>query len=99
MHEESVRVPMLIHWGKFRRKGGQSDALVSSVDVLPAILDLTGLNTPDYLQGFLLSPILLNGSVQVRDYIVSERVGVGGKFGTSPDDKNKKMEIHFVRGQ
>jgi arylsulfatase A-like enzyme len=82
MHEESVRVPMFIHWGKLKRKGRQSDALVSSVDVLPTILDLAGLNTPDYLQGFSLRPILFNRSVQIRDYIVSESVGVGGELGT-----------------
>lgn len=82
MHEESVRVPMFIYWDKLKKKGRHSNALVSSVDILPTIMDLAGLIIPDYLQGNSLNPILSNPSAQIHDYVISESVGVGGELGT-----------------
>jgi arylsulfatase A-like enzyme len=82
MHEESVHVPMFIYWDKLEKKGRHSDALVSSVDILPTMLDLAGLNIPGYLHGSSLKPVLSNTSSQIHDYVVSESVGVGGELGT-----------------
>jgi len=42
MHEESVRVPMFIHSPLLPVKNAKSDALVSSLDVYPTIIDLAG---------------------------------------------------------
>ncbi len=81
MHEESVRVPMFIYWDKLPKTNIHSDALVSSVDVFPTILDLAGIDIPDYLQGISLKPLLANPSMQLNEYVASESVGVGGELG------------------
>lgn len=81
MHEESVRVPMFIHWSGLKSKGEVSDALVSSLDVYPTLLDFAGLKKPDHAMGHSLMPILENPKSDVRKVVFSECVGVGGKFG------------------
>tara|TARA_R110001592_G_scaffold105385_3_gene296297 strand:- start:57708 stop:59069 length:1362 start_codon:yes stop_codon:yes gene_type:complete len=82
MHEESVRVPMFINWDKLKVNTHESDALVSSTDILPTILNIAGLPIPEYLQGKSILPILRDPATVVNDFIASESVGVGGKVGT-----------------
>ncbi|MSU50376.1 MAG: sulfatase [Opitutus sp.] len=75
MHEESVRVPMFIHSPLLTVKRARSDALVSSLDVYPTLLDLADVPAPAHLMGRSLRPILAVPSAIVRDYVVSEGVG------------------------
>lgn len=82
MHEESVRVPMFVRWDGLPKTGVRCDALVSSVDLMPTILDLAGCEIPSHCQGVSIKPLLFNTSHQLHDYVVSESVGVGGVLGT-----------------
>ena len=75
MHEESVRVPMFIHSPLLPVKRARSDALVSSLDVYPTLLNFAGVVVPPQLMGKSLRPILASPSAAVRDYVVSECVG------------------------
>lgn len=75
MHEESVRVPMFIHSPLLPVKAAKSNALVSSLDVFPTLLDLAGVPAPSQLMGKSLRPILAAPSATVREYVVSECVG------------------------
>jgi arylsulfatase A-like enzyme len=75
MHEESVRVPMFIHSPLLPTKHARSDALVSSLDVYPTLLDFAGVAAPPQLMGQSLRPILASPSAAGRDYVVSECVG------------------------
>jgi arylsulfatase A-like enzyme len=81
MHEESVRVPMFIHGSAVRAAGTRSDTLVSSLDVMPTVLELAGIPKPTHLAGHSLLPVLEDPAAAVRDYVASECVGVGGKPG------------------
>ncbi|MFA6174401.1 MAG: sulfatase-like hydrolase/transferase, partial [Kiritimatiellales bacterium] len=76
MHEESVRVPMFIHSPLLPVKRAKSDALVSSLDVYPTILDLAGVPAPSNLMGKSLRPVLNNPAAVVRDHVVTECVGI-----------------------
>ena len=76
MHEESVRVPMFIHSPLLPVKHAKSDALVSSLDVYPTILDLAGVPAPSNLMGKSLRPILKNPAAVVRDHVITECVGI-----------------------
>jgi len=75
MHEESVRVPMFVHSPLLPVKHARSDALVSSLDVYPTILDLAGVPAPSHLMGKSLVPILKDPAAKVRDEVVSEGEG------------------------
>src|SRR5690606_6760046 len=83
MHEESVRVPLFIYGKSPLMSKGRTEALVSSLDIMPTILDLAGANVPDHLQGISLKSLLFEDiSDSKRDYVASESVGVGGSLGT-----------------
>ncbi|MCB1211754.1 MAG: sulfatase-like hydrolase/transferase, partial [Verrucomicrobiales bacterium] len=75
MHEESVRVPMFVHSPLLPVKSAKSDALVSSLDVFPTILDFAEADAPAQLMGKSLRPIMADPKATVREYVVSECVG------------------------
>jgi len=75
MHEESVRVPLFLHSPLLPVKHEKSDALVSSLDVFPTILDFAGVPALLQFMGKSLRPILNDSSATVRDHVVSECVG------------------------
>ena len=75
MHEESVRVPAFVHSPLLAVKGARSDALVSSLDIFPTLVDLAGAEPPPQLMGKSLRPILRDATATVRDHVVSECVG------------------------
>jgi arylsulfatase A-like enzyme len=81
MHEESVRIPFFIYWDKLKEKSKSTDALISSIDMFPTVLELAGIDIPDYIQGVSLHPLLSGSLKQIREYVVSESVGVGGTLG------------------
>ena len=87
MHEESVRVPMFVHSPLLPVKKATSDALVSSLDIYPTILDLAGVPAPYQLMGKSLVPLLKDPSGKVRGAVFSEcagppenRLGVGHRM-------------------
>ncbi len=81
MHEESVRIPFFINWDQLKKKSASTDALISSIDLFPTILELAGAEIPEYCQGVSLNPLLSGSSEYIREYVISESVGVGGKLG------------------
>lgn len=81
MHEESVRVPMLLHWPALKKAGIRNQHLVSSLDLFPTLLDLAGVPIPEGLSGLSLLPFLKDPARSHRAYVASECVGVGGKKG------------------
>ena len=81
MHEESVRVPMFLRWGGLPAKGIRTDELVSSLDLFPTILDIAEATPPQWLEGRSLLPLCENPDRPLREYAVSECVGVGGELG------------------
>ena len=89
MHEESVRVPMFIHSPLLTVKQAKSDALTSSLDVYPTILDLAGVAAPPQLMGKSLRPILASPTTSVRDHVITECVG--------PPDKRLGVGHRMVR--
>jgi N-sulfoglucosamine sulfohydrolase len=50
-YEAGLRTPFLLRWPGVTKPGLVSDAFVSSVDILPTILDATGNKSPAHVQG------------------------------------------------
>lgn len=70
-YEGGVRVPMLICWpGKPR--GLVREDLVSTVDLLPTILEATGAQGPGELSGRSLAPLFRSGPAEWRGYLCTE---------------------------
>lgn len=78
MYEESVRVPMIIRCPGATTGGRVCDALVSSLDVMPTILDFAGIPMPKGLEGKSLKPLLTGGEKAVREQVYAECCGISG---------------------
>ena len=55
--EDSVRIPLLVHWPGRIRPGVYSE-LVEAVDLLPTVLELCGLPVPEHVQGRSFAPLV-----------------------------------------
>jgi len=69
MHEESIRVPLVIY--DPRRTAGehvaQRDEMVLNVDLAPTILELANVRVPEVMQGTSLVPLIEGRDVPWRD--------------------------------
>ena len=75
LHEESVRIPMIIKIPG--RKAAVCNSFVELIDLYPTISELAGLNTSKHLQGKSLVKTIDNPSFKVRNMAFS--VSQGGK--------------------
>ncbi len=57
-YEESMRVPMLARCPELFRGGTVVSEMVSGLDIMPTILDATGVNIPDGIDGRSMLPLL-----------------------------------------
>ena len=74
--ESSVRVPLMIRYPK-RIKRGNYDELVESVDVLPTVFELAGIDEPYNNQGRSLAPLIADNSqrkYQPKEAVFGENV-------------------------
>ncbi len=58
MYEESMRIPLIVRHPGTVEAGSRSDALVNNTDLGPTLLALAGVDTPEYMQGRSLAPLL-----------------------------------------
>ncbi|GGZ31534.1 iduronate-2-sulfatase [Echinicola pacifica] len=78
LHEESVKVPLII------KVPGQQAAVTSSfaelIDLYPTIAELAGLSLPNQIQGKSLVPIIENPKAQIREAAFSVSKWRGQEF-------------------
>jgi len=58
MFDNSVLVPFVVRWPGVVRVGSTCDALVSTIDVLPTLAEVAGVETPERIDGRSLLPLL-----------------------------------------
>lgn len=58
LFEESLRSPMIIRYKGLPQPGKPSNAMVETLDIFPTLCELTGVPTPDFVDGVSLTPIL-----------------------------------------
>lgn len=74
-YEPAVRAPLIIRPPGTRGNGGETrhnDALVEFIDIVPTILDLCRVATPDTVQGRSLAAILQGKQARHRDHVIVE---------------------------
>lgn len=71
-YEGGLRVPFLVRWPGVAKRGLVSPAMVSTVDILPTILDAVGQTAPDGLQGRSLRAVCEQVDAPRRDYLAAE---------------------------
>jgi len=58
IYEESMRMPLIVHWPEGIKAGSVNKQLVQNLDLAPTMLDLAGVEIPDRMQGQSLVPLL-----------------------------------------
>jgi N-sulfoglucosamine sulfohydrolase len=71
VYEAGVRIPFLVRWPGVSRPM-KSNALVSTVDILPTILDAAGVKSPGTVHGSSLRPVVSRPQAKWREYLVTE---------------------------
>ena len=77
-YEAGLRVPFLVSWPGVS-KPMRSRAMVSTVDLLPTILDAVGAEIPDGLHGRSLRPVVRGADGNWREYLAGEFHYHGGR--------------------
>ncbi len=62
MFEDSIRVPFIVRWPGVAKPGTTSDALVSTIDILPTLAESAGARIPAGVDGRSLLPLLAGDS-------------------------------------
>jgi N-sulfoglucosamine sulfohydrolase len=57
-YEAGIQVPLLIRWPGIGAEGAVSNALVSTIDLMPTILEIVGCESPSGLEGKSLAALL-----------------------------------------
>ena len=60
LFEESLRSPLIISYKGIPKPGTATRSVVETLDIFPTVCALAGLDSPDFLQGRSLIPILNN---------------------------------------
>lgn len=72
MYEESMRVPFLAFCPQLIKPGTVVKEMVQNIDLAPTILELSGLQSPGYMDGQSMVPLLQGNTVQWRDAVFYE---------------------------
>ena len=51
MYEETIRMPLIVHYPKLAPAGSRCGWLINNTDFAPTLLELAGVKRPDYMQG------------------------------------------------
>lgn len=71
-YEGGLRIPMIITWPESEKKNVVSNELVSTIDLYPTFMALSGKKIPDHLPGKSLLPVLDGKSALGREYLFTE---------------------------
>ena len=71
-YEGGTRIPLIITWPGNGAKGLVYDGLVSTIDLYPTFMEITGNPIPDHLPGVSLAKVLKGDPEPVREYLFTE---------------------------
>jgi arylsulfatase A-like enzyme len=73
VNDRGLKTPFLVHWPEGIGTGARlSEALISSIDIAPTILELAGIEVPEVIQGRSFVNLLNNPAGEFRNYVFAE---------------------------
>ncbi|HXE53207.1 MAG TPA: sulfatase [Tepidisphaeraceae bacterium] len=70
--DPAIRVPLIVRVPGITRAGSHTTSLVQTIDLVPTMLDLCGIQIPQRVQGRSLLPVLRDNSAGHRDQLFIE---------------------------
>ncbi|MDP6678078.1 MAG: sulfatase-like hydrolase/transferase [Verrucomicrobiota bacterium] len=80
VYEAGLRVPMIVRWPGHANAGHVATELVSSLDILPTVLQATNVKPPAGLDGRPLQPLLEGRFVKWREHLFAHKLGSAAHF-------------------
>lgn len=71
-YEAGLKIPFLVRWPGYITPNSVDSALISTIDILPTILEATQASVPEYLPGRSLLPIFNQEQSDWRTHLYSE---------------------------
>lgn len=85
LYESSLHVPLIISVPGIQKYGASCSSIVEYVDIFPTLLGLSDLQTPDYLEGVSLQPLLKNPDRAWKEaaFSIQSRSMISAEYGYS----------------
>ncbi len=95
LYEGGIRVPMIVKWPGKIKAGQTTDHISAFWDIMPTLAEITGVKTPDNIDGISFLPVLLDKKGQKEhEYLYWEFHEQGGKMGVRMQNwKGVKLNI------
>ena len=77
MYEESIRMPLIVHWPRGVKTRGRCGWLINNTDFAPTLLDVAGVPTPNYMQGKSFLAALRGQIASQQQHAVPTRSMIG----------------------
>jgi len=71
-YDIDTRVPFIIRTPETMKSGNSCDRLVELLDIFPTLCDLAGIETPEYLQGTSIKPLLADPETEWKSAAFSQ---------------------------
>ncbi|WP_164975186.1 sulfatase [Lutibacter sp. HS1-25] len=91
---QSTHAPLVIKYPNMKNRGITSNQAVSLLDLFPTVLDLSGIEKPDFLEGTSLKPLL-----EDTNYVREEPILITYEEGNISAHKNEWNLIQYVNGE
>lgn len=79
--DESIRVPFLLHYPAICGTNARViDTPISTIDIMPTLLDLCGMEIPEGVEGVSLAPLIRGEETQIDDAVMIECVHPFGQW-------------------
>ncbi|MBZ4191070.1 sulfatase [Niabella beijingensis] len=72
LQDRGLKEPFLLYWPGHAQRGAVSDALISSIDIAPTLLEIAGIQPAPSIQGTSFLPLLKQPGSPFRSYIFGE---------------------------
>ena len=95
LYDAGIKVPLIVVWPGHVKPDSRTNAMVSWIDILPTVLEITGSKTPDHLDGKSFKNVLEGKSDTHREYIYTTPSG-DGKMNVYPIRSVRNEHFKYI---
>ena len=96
LYDDGIRTPLVVKWPNKIKANTTSNAMVSWIDILPTILDITGSGVVDNIDGRSFLEVLMGKTENFRDEIFTTHTG-DGVFNIYPIRSVRTKRYKYIR--